>query len=235
MRFGTGDPLAAERTGARHAAEATVSAMPIAPHIRDRAVPFDEAAGVVSAMLGPVVQTGRRAVVGIGGPVASGKTTLARVLSACVVSTDDYLPDYDAIPMDERDLPHHAHLDELARHLRALRDLGRAEVPVWSFDTHRREGRRAVEAAPVIVCEGIHALHETVRPALDVLVYVHADRPQRLKRFEDRERAGERGWTVEHAREHFERIAEPTFDRFARAYLDAADVVVINPWSEGAS
>lgn len=218
---------------ARTVRGATVFLMPLAANIQDRAVPFEDAPSVVRTRVGPILASGRRALVGIGGPVASGKTTLARLLSPCIIGTDDYLPDYDRIPQSERDLPHHAHLDELAADLRALRDAGRATIPVWSFDTHRREGTREVTAAPLVVCEGIHALHATVRPALDLLVYVHAERAQRLRRFEDRERAGERGWTVEHAREHFEQVAEPTHGLFVAQLLLAADIVVINSWTGG--
>src|SRR5206468_995088 len=47
-------------------------------------------------------------VIGITGPVGAGKSALARLLSACVVTTDDYLPDYDKVEFHERDLPEKA-------------------------------------------------------------------------------------------------------------------------------
>jgi uridine kinase len=54
-------------------------------------------------------------VVGITGAVAAGKSTLARRISACVVSTDHYLPDYDRTPEHLRDLPESSDLARLAR------------------------------------------------------------------------------------------------------------------------
>lgn len=168
-------------------------------------------------------------IVGISGPVCSGKSTLARMLSGCVVCTDDYLPDYATVPMNERDLPEKADLERLRSDLMSLRSSGSATSPIWSFTTHRREGERVVSAdGGVAICEGIHALHERLVDLLDVAVFVEAARDVRRKRCEARELAGERGWTVEHAREHFDHVAEPTFDRYASEYRAKAHVIVLN-------
>src|SRR5262249_17388549 len=118
------------------------------------------------------------AVVGVTGPVGSGKTTLARLLTNCIIATDDYLPDYDKVRFQERDLPEFADLPRLAADLSALRAGRTTQVPVWSFHSHKREGYRPI-APPregLIVCEGIHALHDNVRDALDVRVFVEAAR-----------------------------------------------------------
>lgn len=167
-------------------------------------------------------------LVGVSGPVASGKSTLARHLSSSIVATDDYLPDYDLVPYHERDEPRHADFERLARDLAALKRGEPASLPVWSFHTHRREGERRMEPAGVIVCEGIHALYERVAALYDVAVFVEAPRHVRLARMEERERSGVRGWGVEAAREFFHKVAEPTFDRHADAYRSRAHVIVMN-------
>ena len=72
-------------------------------------------------ILAAVAAHGPRVVIGVTGAVASGKSTLARALSPCIVSTDHYLPDYDATPEHLRDLPESSDLPRLAADLAELR------------------------------------------------------------------------------------------------------------------
>lgn len=188
-------------------------------------------------------------LVGITGPAGAGKSTLAARVSACVLSTDHYLPDYERVPYQERDEPRHADLARLAADLASLRRGEPTRVPVWSFQTHRREGEAlfspigpgvapgspfggtGVPPVPVLIIEGIHALHESVRGLLDVRVYVEAPAAVRWTRWEDLERRGERGWGVEEARRYFHGVADPTFGALAAEYRGAADYVVRNDLS----
>lgn len=167
-------------------------------------------------------------VVGITGPVGSGKTTLAARLGGTLVSTDHYLPDYEGLPEHERDDPRHADLGLLAEHLATLKAGKGAEVPVWCFQSHRRVGTQRVVSGQLIVCEGIFALHDTVRGLLDLAVYVDAPAATRWARWERIEASGERGWGVERARRYFAEVADPTFARHAAAYRAASDIVVLN-------
>lgn len=167
-------------------------------------------------------------VIGVTGRVGAGKSTLARRLGGVVISTDDYLPDYEGLDPLVRDDPKHADLELLARNVEQLKSGAAVEVPVWSFQTHRREGKRIVEASPLIVIEGIHALHGSVARLLDCAVFVEASETTRWSRWEAIELAGLRGWGVEKARAHFESVAEPTFARFEEEYRRAAHVVVRN-------
>jgi uridine kinase len=190
-----------------------------------RTIPWPTAHEVILTLLPPA----RPAIIGITGPVGSGKTSLAARLGGSIISTDSYLPDYGAIPELERDLPERADLPLLATHLAGLRAGLDADIPVWSFQTHRREGSRRLAPAPLIVLEGIHALHATIAHHLDVRIFVDAPRGTRWHRWEQIELAGERGLGPAKARHHFDAIAEPTFARYADQYRAAAHLIVLNP------
>ena len=168
------------------------------------------------------------AVVGVTGRVGAGKSALARLLGATILSTDDYLPDYEAVAYHERDLPEHLDWAMLRANLAELRAGRPALAPVWSFQTHRREGVREVRPGAIVVCEGIHALHARVRGALDVGVFVEAPADVRWARWEHQEKTGVRGWGVERARTFFEKVAEPTFGAREAEYRAAAHVIVLN-------
>lgn len=189
---------------------------------------IEEAVGVVGAMVRHLASAQNRPVVAICGPVGAGKSTLAHRLSACVLATDDYLPDYHTIAEHERDDPVHADLGALAAHLDSLRRGVAVRAPVWSFKEHRRVGEQLIEPATPVVCEGLFALHDRVLGSVDIAVFIEASRGIRWARWEAIERAGERGMGVERAREHFETVAEPTFARYADAYRSAAHILVIN-------
>lgn len=167
-------------------------------------------------------------IVGITGPVGAGKSYLAGLLSACVISTDHYLPDYERIPEHERDLPERSDLVRLHADLRRLKRGLPAVIPQWSFHTHSRVGQTPIQPAELIVVEGLHALHETHSGALDVRVYIDAPSDVRWSRWEHLERTGVRGWGVEVAREFFHAVAEPTFSRRAAEMQLSADVLVSN-------
>lgn len=170
----------------------------------------------------------RPIVIGITGPVGSGKSTLARLLSSCIVPTDMYLPDYDELPEHERDDPRHADLPKLAEDLRTLRAGRPAQIPVWSFHSHKRESHTTLAPADIIVCEGIHALQPMVAEVFDLAALVIASPATRWNRWEIQERSGVRGWGVEKARTYFHTVADPTFTRFEPQYRARADVLVLN-------
>ncbi len=169
-----------------------------------------------------------RVVIGITGPVGAGKSTLAAQLSSCVIATDHYFPNYDVTPEHLRDVPEHSDVPRLASDLAALRRGEDVTIPVWSFVSHSREGYQRVQGAPIVVCEGIHALHEIPRAHLDISIYVDAPSTVRWSRWEALELSGVRQLGVEQAREFFHEFAEPFFGRYARGYKSAARFVVVN-------
>jgi uridine kinase len=191
-------------------------------------VAWEDAPGTIASMVSP--RAGGPVVIGVGGPVGAGKSALASRLGGCVLATDDYLPDYSMVEYERRDLPESADFERLVRDLASLRAGRGTRVPVWSFQTHRREGERDVSppGGGVIIVEGIHALHGTIRGVLDLAVFVAAGQGVRWERWAHLERTGARGWGEAVAREYFERVAEPTFARYQAEYLASAQVVVLN-------
>lgn len=194
-------------------------------HHEPRIVRFEEAA---DAILAAARARGDRTVVGITGAVAAGKSTLARRLSACVVSTDHYLPDYDRTPEHLRDLPESSDLARLAQDLAELRAGRATSIPLWTFEAHARVGEQRVEPAEIVVVEGLHALHALPRTHVDVAVFVEAPQSTRWARAVERERAGDRPWPIDYLEKFFHGVAEPTFARHAEAYRGAAHFVVVN-------
>lgn len=187
------------------------------------------AAGAARALELAQVRHASPVVIGVTGPVASGKSSLARMLGGSIIPTDAYLPNYDAVPELERDRPEHADLDLLTRNLGELRRAGRTRIPVWSFHTHRRESLREIALeSDIIVVEGIHALDDRILPALDLRVLVDAPPAVRWGRWEHIETSGQRGWGVDMARDHFDRVAEPTFLSRIEALRRVADLIVWN-------
>ena len=169
----------------------------------------------------------RPAVVGVTGPMAAGKSTLAAAIGGLVVSTDRYLPDYEGLPEHEWDLPGRSDLARLAADLATLREGRAARLPVWSFHSHSRVGEELVEPRPIVVVEGLHALAAEVRPHLDVAVLVDAPSDVRWSRCVERERRGERGWTIEYVERFFRTVAEPTFNAHGRREAARAQVIVV--------
>jgi len=167
-----------------------------------------------------------RAVVGVTGPVGAGKSTLAKMLSECVLATDDFLPDHDATERALADDPGTADLTGVREALVRLRAGDAVEAPVWSFHTHSRVGARTLESAEVIVCEGIHAHEPALADLIDVRVFVEATADTRLARWEAMALAGERGWDVEQTRAYFREVAEPTFHARAERLRGASHVIV---------
>lgn len=167
------------------------------------------------------------AVVGITGPMAAGKSTLAASLGGLVLSTDRYLPDYDGLAEQEWDLPEHSDLVRLASDLAQLRSGLPTRVPIWSFRTHGRVGEEELLPDSLIVVEGLHALASHVQPHLDLAVLVDAPRDVRWSRCVERERTGERGWSIDYVERFFEHVAEPTFNAHGRLEAARAHVIVV--------
>ncbi len=129
-----------------------------------------------------IIKKGAKAVM-IAGPSSSGKTTSANRIATqlradgldpVMLSLDDYYIDRDKLERDENgelDLERVDALDtaRFASDLRILLSGGEAEIPHFSFITHKREGYtplKLLKDQPLII-EGIHGLNPVMLGDID--------------------------------------------------------------------
>ena len=122
-------------------------------------------------------------VILIAGPSSSGKTTFAQRLRTQLlgnglrplpISIDDYFVDREHTPLDESDNPDFEHIEAIDlplfnEHLLQLIEGKEVEIPIYNFNTGKREYRdhkmHLAENQPLII-EGIHGLNETLTRAV---------------------------------------------------------------------
>ncbi|MBI3505923.1 MAG: uridine kinase [Proteobacteria bacterium] len=117
----------------------------------------------------------RRCVIGIAGGSGSGKTTFARkVLHAAIragvpgqiLSLDNYYRPLDHLALQDRkaynfDHPDAIDFDLALEHLRRLRGGSSVRQPIYDFKVHtRKKSTVLVRSAPLILVEGLYALHQ---------------------------------------------------------------------------
>jgi uridine kinase len=121
-------------------------------------------------------------LVGIGGHGAAGKTTLARTVpGAVIVSTDEFWTGsgfaLDRVRTDVLD---------------PLRNGAVATYKSWNWATKTSNGMRSLSPSGVVIVEGVCALHEMLRDAYDLKVWVETPRDVRLTRAVERDGESER-------------------------------------------
>ncbi len=175
-------------------------------------------------------------LIGIAGPSGSGKTllatTLARALSAPIVSLDSYYRDLPHLTYQERcrtnfDEPAALEHELLAEHLTALAGGSEIGVPVYDFTTHRRTKKtERVQAGEFAIVEGLFALNwPEVTELLETKVYVHTPDEICFARRLERD-VRERGRTEASVREQYAATVRPMAALHVYPARLAADVVV---------
>jgi uridine kinase len=179
----------------------------------------------------------RPLILGIAGCSGSGKTTLARELtqqlSATLLPLDFYYICLSHLPPDERALQNFDHPDSLehtllARHVADLADGRPIERPIYDFTTHTRVRDRTetVASSPVLIVEGILALHyPSLRSLFDFSIYVNAPNQICLNRRIYRDMR-ERGRTEESVRAQFDATAKPMADLYVIPSAQHASITV---------
>jgi uridine kinase len=121
-------------------------------------------------------------LVGIGGHGAAGKTTLARTVpGAVIVSTDEFWTGsgfaLDRVKTDVLD---------------PLRQGAVASYESWNWATKTSNGTRTISPSGVVIVEGVCALHQMLRDAYDLKVWVETPREVCLRRAVERDGESER-------------------------------------------
>jgi uridine kinase len=124
-------------------------------------------------------------VVGLAGPSGSGKSTVAKRVAAHldghVISMEVYSIEMNHLPLEERakqnyDAPNAIDVQLLEQQIRDYAAGKAIEAPIYDFARHLRvNGRDHIPAKPLLIVEGILALHFTqLRPYFDLSVYLDA-------------------------------------------------------------
>ncbi|KAL3148876.1 hypothetical protein ABBQ32_001746 [Trebouxia sp. C0010 RCD-2024] len=186
--------------------------------------------------------------IGVAGPLtcaggtASGKTTVCdhimqRLHDQCVVmlSQDSF---YRGLTEHEHQNAHTYNFDHpsafdtaaIVKCLQSLQQMQQVNVPIYDFISHHRSSEtRRVEAADVVIIEGIMVLHmKEVREMLNMKIYVDTDDDVRLARRIQRDVA-DRGRDVAGVIEQYTQFVKPMFDQYVAPSRKHADVII--PWA----
>jgi uridine kinase len=135
-------------------------------------------------------------VIGVAGGSGSGKTAFAACLAraalplkAGIISLDSYYRSRAHLSVGRREEINYDHPDAvefelLLKHLSMLAAGASIEMPVYDFAAHLRSSAvRPLEAAPLVIIEGIGALlHAEVREFMELKIFIDAPAELRLQR-----------------------------------------------------
>lgn len=132
--------------------------------------------------------TSQKAIlIGLAGGTGSGKTSVARAITAdfptsdvALIEQDSYYLDLEHMPLEQRnsinfDHPDSLDFDLMTEHIDALMYGGSVDVPVYEYDKHTRSKTVAhhFQGQHIIVLEGIFALfNESLRKRMDIKIFV---------------------------------------------------------------
>ena len=180
-------------------------------------------------------------IIGIAGGTGSGKTTVVRRIAkalpphcAAVIPLDSYYNDTSDLTPEERRQINFDHPDAfdwklLTEHIKKLKNGEAIEQPTYSYiESNRQKETIHVEPKPVIIIEGIMALHyKKLRDMMDLKIFVDTDSDVRLIRNIRRD-VVERGRTVDMVLDRYEKVLKPMHEQFIEPTKKFADLIV--PW-----
>ena len=180
-------------------------------------------------------------IIGIAGGTGSGKTTVVRKISkalpphcAAVIHLDSYYNDTTNLTPEERRAINFDHPDAfdwklLTEHIKMLKNGEAVEQPTYSYiESNRQKETIHVEPKPVIIIEGIMALHyKKLRDMMDLKIFVDTDDDVRLIRNIRRD-VVERGRTVDMVLDRYEKVLKPMHEQFIEPTKKFADLII--PW-----
>ena len=176
--------------------------------------------------------------IGIAGGSGSGKTTIAEsVVDAlngrvALLQHDAYYRHQPELSYEDRtkvnyDHPSSLETELLVSHLETLRSGLAIDRPVYDLSNHlRSEEVVRIEAAPVVVVEGILVLSEpALRSELDLKIFVDPDSDVRLARRLERD-ISERGRSVDSVIDQFFTTVRPMYVDFVEPSRRYADLII---------
>ncbi|MCX8064396.1 MAG: uridine kinase [Candidatus Hydrogenedentes bacterium] len=177
----------------------------------------------------------------IGGGTASGKSSLARLISASfsekginslIIPTDNYYKDLSHLPFEERTktnfdepnaIEHQLLISDLSRLLKGLA----VNAPTYDFTTHTRlKESTKLEPSQVIIIEGLYALYyEELRTLGNLKIYVEIPNDIALIRRILRD-TKERNRSLESIIEQYLKTVKPMYEKYILSTKKFADLVI---------
>lgn len=180
-------------------------------------------------------------IIGIAGSSGSGKTSLAvEIVSSLnlpwvvILSMDSFYkilsPEQHILAHNNEydfDAPSSIDFDVLVDRLKDLKAGRRSDIPIYSFEEHRRQKETTSIYSPhVLVLEGIFALYDQrVLDLLDMKIFAEADADVCLARRITRD-VRERGRDIEGCIKQWMSFVKPNFERYVEPQRKIADIIV---------
>uniref|UniRef100_A0A8C8YHB7 Uridine-cytidine kinase n=1 Tax=Prolemur simus TaxID=1328070 RepID=A0A8C8YHB7_PROSS len=178
---------------------------------------------------------------GEGAQLASGKTTVARMIIEALdvpwvvlLSMDSF---YKVLTKQQQEQAAHNNFnfdhpdafdfDLIISTLKKLKQGKSVKVPIYDFTTHsRKKDWKTLYGANVIIFEGIMAFADkTLLELLDMKIFVDTDSDIRLVRRLRRD-ISERGRDIEGVIKQYNKFVKPAFDQYIQPTMRLADIVV---------
>jgi len=167
-------------------------------------------------------------VLGLAGPSASGKSTLARhsqleIPDLTVIKLDNFYKERTEFPVlngrPNWELPINFRWDEIVKCLQELREGRSVFVPVYSKREGRRLGLDLICPGSIILVEGFLVLnYAPLRDLMDRKIFLRVARETQWIRRNGRDNSVER--------HYFDSVIWRTYRKFGRLAIEVADCVI---------
>ena len=178
-------------------------------------------------------------LIGIAGGTGSGKTTVAKAISAefpptevALIEQHSYYNDLKDLTIEERekvnfDHPEAVDFHRLNQDLTSLVNGLQIEVPIYDFNTHTRtDETRIIGEHHIVVLEGILALFDKkIRQLMDIKLYVDTPDDIRIVRRIKRD-INKRGRSFESVLDQFYNTVRPMHEQFVEPSKKYADIII---------
>lgn len=178
-------------------------------------------------------------ILGIGGGTGSGKTTVAKKITASIgadhvvsLQQDSYYRNLTDMPLDRRHKANFDHPDAfdnklLLNHLETLRAGESIQQPIYDYVTHSRKSESVrIAPLPVVVVEGILVFFDSrMRQLMDLKIFMDCDADIRFVRRLNRD-MHDRGRSVESVIEQYISTVRPMHLQFVAPSMRNADIIL---------
>ena len=179
-------------------------------------------------------------LIGLAGGTGSGKTSVARAITAdfptadvALIEQDSYYFDLEHLPMEKRatmnfDHPDSMDFELMTQHIDALMYGGSIDVPVYEYDKHARskDQHHTYQGQHIIVLEGIFALYnEGLRKRMDIKIFVDTPDDVRIIRRIKRDMTS-RGRDFDSIIKQYYETVRPMHKQFVEPTKRYADIIM---------